>query len=388
MRVCGIIAEYDPFHRGHLHQMQKAREESGADFVLCVLGCAFSQRGEPMLFSTSDRARMALTNGADLVLGLPFSFSCAQANRFAAGGVGILSGLQAVTHISFGAESVDLARLRAAASLLVNPDEGFSKLVSLELAKGASLARAQGLALSAAFQDNDPAFWAQPNVILGIAYLMELSRRQSSITPLPVLRQGGYHDRQVGAFSSASAVREALLFGNWKAVKQALPEASYAIVREAALAGRLHKPQALGSALLSQLLFLREEKRLLSPEVSEGLDLRILKMLPKAACVEDLKRLVKTKRYPMARINRALCHALVRASSFPKEPAYARLLGFNKRALPLLTRIKEGGFPLIDKPARQNGVDIAQDLRSEELWALGAGQSPDSAWQQKIITIQ
>mgnify|MGYP000864007112 FL=1 len=89
MKVCGIIAEYDPFHEGHLHQLRRARELTQADYMVCVLGSAFSQRGDAMMFSTQDRARMALANGFDLVLGMPYSFSCAQANRFAVGGVGI-----------------------------------------------------------------------------------------------------------------------------------------------------------------------------------------------------------------------------------------------------------------------------------------------------------
>ena len=90
MIVCGIVAEYDPFHRGHLYHLKAARQKSQADFMVCVLGSAFSQRGEAMMFDTMTRARMALYNGFDLVLGMPVSFSCAQANRFAMGGVGIL----------------------------------------------------------------------------------------------------------------------------------------------------------------------------------------------------------------------------------------------------------------------------------------------------------
>ena len=74
MRVCGIVAEYDPFHLGHAYHLNSAREQSQADFVVCVMGCAFSQRGTPMLLGPHTRARMAVLAGADVVLGMPFLF--------------------------------------------------------------------------------------------------------------------------------------------------------------------------------------------------------------------------------------------------------------------------------------------------------------------------
>ena len=147
MRVCGIIAEYDPFHLGHLHQLSEARRLSQADYVVCVISCAFTQRGLPALFSTQYRARMALLAGADLVLGMPVSYGCAQANRFALGGVGVLHGLRVVTHLSFGVEASALPELGRLSRLLEGADAGFQGRQRAALRAGHSLARARGEAL-------------------------------------------------------------------------------------------------------------------------------------------------------------------------------------------------------------------------------------------------
>ena len=246
MKVCGIIAEYDPFHRGHLHHLEQARARSGADYMVCVLGCAFSQRGEAMLFSTHDRARMALQNGFDLVLGMPVSFSCAQANRFAAGGVGILHRLGVVSHLSFGSESDDLGLLRQAARLLNHPDAAFARTLKAGLDTGLSFAAAQGQALQEALPEAGPALLASPNFILGVSYLRELERLGSRMTPLPVLRSAPYHSLAGGPLASASAVRAQWLQGEWEQAATACPPASLAVMRGAAT----HRPEALDKALL------------------------------------------------------------------------------------------------------------------------------------------
>ena len=71
MNVTGIIAEYNPFHNGHLYQLEKARNDTNADYLIVVMSGNFVQRGAPALIDKYTRAKMALENGADLVLELP-----------------------------------------------------------------------------------------------------------------------------------------------------------------------------------------------------------------------------------------------------------------------------------------------------------------------------
>lgn len=382
MKVCGIIAEYDPFHKGHLHQFERAKALTGADYMVCVLGCAFSQRGEAMLFSTQDRALMALKNGFDLVLGMPFSFSCAQANRFAKGGVGILDSLGCVSHLSFGCESDNLDHLFKTARLLYQPSAAFSLMLKEGLAKGLSFAAAQGKALAACLPEVPQPLFPSPNFILGVSYLLELLALQSGIQPVPVKRDTAYHSGELQPLASAGAVRKAYL--NREDYSQACPDASLEVINKAIP----HRPEALDKALLYALLALPPETMRRLPEASEGLEIRVKAAARKAANRADIIDLVKTRRYPRTRIARLLAQALVGPGEVPHRPEYARLLGFHERARPLLKEISQHGFPLIGRPARAGGPGIQQDLRAEELWQIGAGKPAQGAWQQHMIIMR
>jgi predicted nucleotidyltransferase len=381
MKVCGIIAEYDPFHKGHLYQLEQARKLSQADYMVCVLGCAFSQRGDAMLFGTKDRALMALINGFDLVLGMPFSFSCAQANRFAAGGIGILNSLGVITHLSFGCESDQLDQLQATARLLNHPEISFIRRLKDELAGGCSFAHAQGRALQSALPEIPAALFSSPNFILGVSYLRELERLHSRIIPVPVLRQTAYHSREIKPLASASAVRALLLQDQQADLNFVCPPGSVKTIQQAVV----HRPDALDKALLISLLGQPASALELLPEISEGLEARIKSAARKAASRTELIRMVKTKRYPYARISRALTHAMVGLHYYPETPGYARLLGFRSRARPLLHAVSRHGFPLVVRPARSALPEITQDMHAEELWQVGSGQGAQKAWQQQII---
>ena len=102
MKTAGIIAEYNPFHEGHKYQINYLREQENTDYVIVAMSGDFVQRGTPALFSKYDRARMALLEGADLVLELPAALATASAELFARGGVQLLDGLGVVNTLCFG----------------------------------------------------------------------------------------------------------------------------------------------------------------------------------------------------------------------------------------------------------------------------------------------
>ncbi len=387
MRVCGVIAEYDPFHFGHGYHYQQAREAARADYMVCVLGGAFSQRGEPMLFGTFDRARMALEYGFDLAVGMPFSFSCAQANRFAAGGVGVLSRLGTVTHLSFGCEPEGLPWLTETARLLNRPDAAFLEELRLGLDAGLPFAKAQGQAVERRIPGFPAGLMTAPNFILGVSYLRELFRVNSEMTVLPVVRTTDYHSFAPGPVASAGAVRALILSDRLNEALDACPESSRLVIAQAMSEGRIHRPEALDRALLARLLSDPRHALRRSPEVSEGLEERIRRMSRHAESRQSLTEKVKTRRYPYARISRALSHLLVGAEDFPETPTYARLLGFRKRAAPLLSAIAKGGFPLVSRPARSDIPGVREDLRAEELWAIGCGRTAAAAWERQVVVL-
>ena len=156
MRVCAVICEYNPFHLGHAYHLRAAREASGADYVLCLMSGALTQRGAFARHDKWLRARAALENGADLVLELPTRFACAPAPDFASGGVALLSALGVATHLSFGCEASALPLLSAAAALFKAESPAFSAALRARLAGGLPYPRARALAAEQLLRANGP----------------------------------------------------------------------------------------------------------------------------------------------------------------------------------------------------------------------------------------
>ena len=127
MKVAGLVAEYNPFHNGHVHHLSETRRLSGADYVVVVMSGNYVQRGTPAVIDKYERARMALHGGADLVLELPALFSTASAEVFANAAVSLLYQLGVVDAMGFGAEYTDLPTLKRIAEVLNHEPESLSR---------------------------------------------------------------------------------------------------------------------------------------------------------------------------------------------------------------------------------------------------------------------
>ena len=383
LAVCGVIAEYDPFHRGHERHLRLAREKTGADFIVCVMSGSFTQRGMPALLPAHIRAEMALRCGADVVLQLPYAFSVREAEFFALGGVSILNALQCITHLSFGCETEDLSLLQSAAALLEQPDEKLNEAIQDGLNQGISYAAAQGRAVAERLNIHEKTLDA-PNTALALSYLRALLRLNSGIVPVP--RDQDYHAAELDTWPSASAVRGALLRGDWAGVERAVPEAALPALRRGILAG-ICPPDGLDNILRHTLLNASPSEIAQWPGVAEGLEQRILKAAETCVNREALIAAVKTRRYTYGRISRALCHGMlgVKRADLPALPDHARVLGFREFARPLLRKMQKSGFPLLTRPAREEAA--ALDSRADELWAIGAGMARGETYRRKPIII-
>ena len=223
MWVCGVVCEYNPFHKGHALHLARARAISGADYVVCIMSGAMTQRGQFARHDKWTRARMALLSGADLVLELPARFACAPAPEFARGAVQTLAGLGVLTHLSFGCEENAIPLLSAAAQALKAESPAFKAALREALDTGMPYPRARAIAAQAASGVGNLAeAIAAPNAALALEYLAALPE---GVTPVPIAREGaGYQDMRLAEFSSATAVRAALEMGD-------LPGASTARMR-------------------------------------------------------------------------------------------------------------------------------------------------------------
>lgn len=387
MKVCGIIAEYDPFHKGHAYHLRAAKEKTGAEYVVCVISGSFTQRGAPALLPAPVRAEMALRCGADAVLQLPYAFSVREADAFALGGAAILARLQCVGFLSFGCETEDISLLSAAARLLERPDDSFSQTLREGLDGGLSYAAAQGRALENALGAEARAL-ALPNAALAVSYLRALLQLGSGIVPVPVLRQSAYHAQELQAMPSAQALRRALLRGDWQGITAAVPEEALPVLERAAKDGLLLPPERMDALTRAALLDAAPETLRQVPGIDEGLEMRILKASAGAVSREELTDAVKTRRYTRGRISRALCHLTlgVQRDALPETPAFARLLGFRESARPLLHEMAQSGFPLVTRPARR--PETALDIRADEIRAIAAGMPLGGTYRQEPVILK
>ena len=127
MKTAAIICEYNPFHNGHLYQLEKARNDTNADYLIVVMSGDFVQRGEPAIADKYMRTRMALSGGADLIIEMPAIYATASAEYFATAGIGILDQLGCVDYLSFGSEWAEVEDFSAYATLFLEESENINR---------------------------------------------------------------------------------------------------------------------------------------------------------------------------------------------------------------------------------------------------------------------
>ena len=412
----GIIAEYNPFHNGHLYQLHQATHLTGQPVVV-AMSASFMQRGEPACLSKWLRARLAVENGAALVLELPTAFSLRSAQFFASGGVQLLAATGSVNTLSCGVESPELDFWALAQKITSNAAQGRIRAL---LSQGKSYAAACAAVLSEAQQEASAQGLSKPNDILALEYAKAL--QSTDIKPLFIERRGnGYNDREIsGTMASATAIRQALAAersthhangttaaergkyyangttaannattpnnsssqGSWQ---QAVPPS----VGQALLASS----PGYNDALLWQLV--RYRLRLLSPDAiaeacqcSEGLE-NLLKQAAQASTFAEALQLCTSKRYTTSRIRRLLMQLLLDVPRWQWEdnsPAYLRVLAFNDTGRQLLKQMKStASLPILtglyrNWPQRLQHLGMRQqqiytqqlelELKATELWSL------------------
>lgn len=340
MKNAGIIAEYNPFHKGHLWQIDELRRR-GAKTVTIVMGGDFSQRGRPAAFSKFTRAQAALRCGADLVVELPLFWAAASAPDFAFGGIYLLKALGCVDTLSFGAEQADPARLYALADLLARED--FDAALKAELSLGGSYPAARA-AVAERFLPGSAALLAAPNNILGIAYL----RAAASLGWAPELaclpRQGAAHDAPEAAdgFASASALRKALFCGDLAALRRYVPQEAFALYQADLASGAIYSEDAFSRSLLTVIRTADPARFARCPSAGgEGLAHLLASAANKAATAEELYTLLKSKRYTHARVRRLALEAYLGIDdTLPGAPPFLRVLGASEAGLGLLRQAK------------------------------------------------
>lgn len=349
--VLGIVAEYNPFHNGHLYHIQKTKEQTGAKYVVCVMSGNFVQRGNTSIVDKWTKTQMALANGVDLVLELPTVYSVSSAENFAQGAVKILENLGIVDTISFGTETDDFAALNNIANILAEEPREYTAFLKEGLKQGDSFPKAREEALIKYINDdkryND--ILKSPNNILGIEYLKALKKLKSNITPVAIKREKVYYndDFIVDDLASATAIRKLMMNKDFAGLIKVVPRSCYEILtKEHEVGNVVYDLQRYEKEILYTLRRMTIDEIAELPDVTEGLEHSIKNAANYCNNINDFINIVKTRRYTQTRIQRILIFALLGITKKDIQAAkkvvpYARVLGFNQKGKMLLSGISQ-----------------------------------------------
>ncbi len=383
MKVCGVIAEFNPLHNGHAHLLSELKRTDGvgASHVVAVISGNYVQRGEPALLPKFERAKMALACGADVVIELPTPYALSSAEGFADAGVALLAALGCVDVLAFGSECGDITALKKAADALQT--EKCESLLRYHLEGGISFAEARQKALTETAGAAAGDLLSSPNNTLGIEYLHALSARGASMNAVTVKRVGAEHDAAVplGNVASASYLRTLITENRLMNALPFMPSASGNLLTEAGSSGLCPaKTEHAESALLYRLRQMSLADFAALPGVSEGIENRLYSASREASSIEEFLSLVKTRRYPLTRLKRLLMAAYLglTAENVPETPPYIRVLGATETGYDVLRAAKAGGcaLPLLTRKGQADTLDGAAralwefECRATDLYGL------------------
>jgi predicted nucleotidyltransferase len=390
-RVLGIIAEYNPFHNGHLYHIAKSKEETGAQYVVAVISGNFVQRGNTSIVNKWTKARMALLNGADLVIELPTVYSISSAENFAEGAIKILNSLGIVDTLSFGMEAKDISTLNNIANVLYSEPKEYVTILSHELKKGNSFPKARENALMMYLNDikRYANIMAGSNNILGIEYLKALKRTKSTINPVGIKREKVlYNDKYiVDEFASATAIRKMLMTKQLGDISKVMPRNSYLLLGEELKKGHyVIDISRFEKEIIYNLRRMSIEDIAKLPDVSEGLENSIKNAADSCNTIEELINIVKSKRFTQTRIQRILLYSLLGITKKQMDISrkivpYVRVLGFNNKGKELISEMMRLNPKLnvitsvkkyIDTVANKNLKEMLEtDILATNVYTLG-----------------
>lgn len=379
MESIGIIAEYNPFHNGHLYHIKKIKEKYPDSTIILVMSGNFTERGDIAIIDKWKRTKIALLSGIDLVIELPFPFATQSADYFSYGAITLLEKLK-VKKIVFGSESDDIETLKLIAKTQLD-NEDFDKLVKVY----SKLGKNYPTAISLAIKDLTNKEITTPNDLLGVSYIKTILKYNYKIIPETIKRTNDYHNEIMNEeISSATAIRKALKEG--KNVKKQVPEYTNPYLKD------FHFMDDYYQILKYKII--TEKDLSIYTSVEEGLDKLLKKEIIKATSYDDLIKRIKSKRYTYNKLQRMLLHILCNFTKKEKNEfnkiTYIRILGLNNKGQKYLSNIKKDlDIPLISKISKEKDPMLSFEIETSKIYCLTLDENKQEDFikqeYQKII---
>lgn len=388
-KILAIIAEYNPFHNGHLYHLQKSKKELNPDYSVCIMSGNFCERGDTSIIDKWSRAEAALKCGFDLVVELPVLYSISSAENFAEGSLKILDAFGNNVILSFGSECGDLSILNNIANILCDEPKEFTTILTHELSKGLSYPKARENALLLYLNDvrKYANVLSNPNNILGIEYLKAIKKLKSKVKPFTIKRiDAGYNSLKVkDRLASATAIRN--LLKNNEDVKKLMPAPAYNILLDNINHGKMVSDiSVFEKEIIYTLRKMSLEEIANLQDVTEGLENSIKQAANSCNNLEDLINSIKSKRYTRSRIQRILLYSILNITkkdiqdSYKVKP-YIRVLGVSQKGKTLLSQISNprSKYPVVTSvkkfmDSNNNKIlknMIEKDILASNIYTLG-----------------
>lgn len=378
----GIIAEYNPFHKGHKYHIDETKKATQDDIIAIISG-NFVQRGEPAMTDKHTRAKMALLNGVSIVLELPVEFATASADIFAMGAVNILNSCGIINNLSFGSEEGKTEVFNSIAEILNNEPDDFKQILKNNLNKGISYPTARNKALEE-YTGQSLDFLSKPNNILGLEYIRQLKEINSSIYPITIERiVSDYNSAKLsGEISSASAIRTALINKNNTALSS-VPENCLELIKNNSIPILNDYSQ-----ILSYILRTKTANEIATyADVTEGLENRIINT--EFNNISNLIGKLKTKRYTYSKLQKAILHIIlgITKEEQQKSPQYIRVLGFRNDKKHLLSQLtKRASLPVIIN-VKNNEELLKKEILATDIYNIAKGNKKGMEYSTPIVIV-
>jgi len=358
MKVIGIIAEYNPFHNGHLYQINKIKELYPDSIIIAVVSSSFTQRGDISILNKWDKTNICLNNGIDIVIELPFVFATQSSDIFGRGAVKLLEELQIDTLV-FGTETESIDWLKEVAELQINNKEYDNKVKHYT-----NLGLNYPTAANKAVYDLTGYKVESPNDLLALSYIKQIKKDNKNIEIINIKRTIDYHTTETeNNITSASNIRNKYI--NNENIDKLIPYSN----------NNLYKISMNNFYPYLKYKILLESNNLnIYQTVDEGIENRIIKYINESNTYEELIQNIKTKRYTYNKISRMLLHIL---TNFTKEETkkldidYIRLLGFTSTGKEYLNKIKKQiTIPIITGYKKNISKILDIELRITKIYSL------------------
>lgn len=375
MKISGIVAEYNPFHNGHKHQIEMTRQ-NGATHIVAVMSPFFVQRGDIAVMSKWDRVNAALKNGVDLVVELPTPAALSSSQDFAFAAVSILNHL-GINELSFGSECGDVNILSRLAKLCIDSanSDGFNQYLKMGINYPTALCNF----LSDTYPDIDISHIYSPNNVLAIEYIKAIIRINPNITPFTIPRTGANHDSSdtTKQFASASHIRTLLLSGKFNKCTSYIPKNIFSTYENIFQNKACTSIYDIEKIIMYKIKTMNVDDFSAINGVSEGLENRLFSCAKLSYTFDDYIFLLSTKRYTLSKLRRiVLSSALgITPSLYNSCTNYVRVLGANKKGFEVIKNVRKNStVPITPKFADLFSLfpdNMQIEVNAHSLFTLG-----------------